>query len=413
MNRKKSENSESRRTFTIILSIVVALFLWAYVIGEVNPTTEQTIPNVPVQLLNIQSLNARELAIVGDGEYTVDVVVEGKRTDIMNVTAEEIIAEADLFGWSKGENFIPVRVNIPDPFKLIEVKSGKIEVTIEDLVALSKPVEVIYRGEMPRNTEEGAVVIKPSEIEVTGARSEVETVTRIQVTINIDNLSADGETVQGTAVPVNHAGVVVENVKLSANYVDVFAKLMKLKEVALVTELTGELAEGYGAEIDVPDTITIKGSEKDIKDIESITTEPVDISGMTEGGTISLKAILPDRVELANGYKNVKAGLTIQPISNKEIVYSVEEILLEGLTKGKSVNTEIETLEVLVSGKVGIVNKLNKDDLELYVDVSDLEVGDHTVQVMALYDVPLHSITVNPEQIAISIIEIEQEKIDE
>jgi YbbR domain-containing protein len=273
-NKKKPESSEAQRTFNIILSIVIALVLWAYVIGEVNPTTQQTITNVPVQLLNIQSLTARELAISGDSDYTVDVVVEGKRADIMKITAQDIIAEADLFGWSKGENFIPVNVTVPQALTLIEIKSAKIEVTIEDLVAQSKQVVVVYKGDMPNNTEEGAVEIKPSEIEVTGAKSEVETVTHVQVVIDITELSAEGQTVQGVAVPVNYAGMTVENVKLSSNYIDVFAKLYTLKEVTLITDFEGELAQGYGAEINVPKVILIKGSKSTLKDIDSVSAEP-------------------------------------------------------------------------------------------------------------------------------------------
>ena len=135
MQDNKNKKPDSGRTISIILSIIIALLLWSYVIIQVNPTKEETISRVPVQLLNIQSLTARQLAIAGDGEYMVDVVVEGRRADIMKVSSEDIVAEADLFGWSKGENYIPVNVKVPAGLKLIEVRSAKIQVTIEDLVA--------------------------------------------------------------------------------------------------------------------------------------------------------------------------------------------------------------------------------------------------------------------------------------
>jgi len=413
MNNKKQGNPESQRTITIIISIIIAIVLWTYVIKEVNPTTQETIPNVPVQLLNTQSLTARELAIKGDAEYTVDVVVEGKRADIIKVSAEEIIAEADLFGWSKGENYVPVNVRVPEPLDIVEVKSSKIPVTIEDLVALSKPVVVIYRGQMPVNSEEGAVEINPPEIEVTGAKSEVETVTQVQVVVDISDLSAEGETVQGTAIPVNYAGVAVENVKLSSNYVDVFARIFSLKEVPLIVNVTGEIAEGYGAQLDVRDTILIKGSKDKLKEIESISAAPLDISGITSESVVTLSIELPEGIEFARGYETTRARIIIDEISSKVFSYSADKILLEGLTKGKSVNTNAAVLEVTVTGNKDTVDALTEDQLILYIDVKDAVAGTQTVKVMVSYEVPLHSVLVNPQEIEITVIETEQEEIDE
>ena len=129
-NKKKSAK-DSSRTITIILSVVIALILWSYVIIQVNPTKKETISKIPVQLLNVQTLTARQLAISGDGEYVVDVVVEGRRADIVKIKSEDIVAEADLFGWSKGENYIPVNVKVPSALKIVEIRSAKNDSSVE------------------------------------------------------------------------------------------------------------------------------------------------------------------------------------------------------------------------------------------------------------------------------------------
>ena len=67
-------------------SIIIACF-WSYNhSGEPHQGGDNS--QVPVQLLNVQSLTARQLAIAGDGEYTVDVVVEGRRADIAKIPAK-------------------------------------------------------------------------------------------------------------------------------------------------------------------------------------------------------------------------------------------------------------------------------------------------------------------------------------
>lgn len=404
---KKFNTPEGNRTFTIIISIVIAFFLWIYVIGGVNPTIKQTIPNVPVQLLNVESLTARDLAISGDGEYTVDVIVEGKRSDIMKVSEKEIIAEADLFGWSKGENFIPVKVQVPDALDIIEIKPPKIQVTIENLVALSKPITVIFKGEMPQGYEEGEVEIKPSEIEVTGAKSDVQTVSQVQVAVDVSELSQNKKNIQAEAMAVNQVGMLIENVKLSSNYVNVSAKLSKLKEVALKVEMIGKPVDGIGIETKVPDKIFIKGSKNAIKDITSVYTEPVDISEITANDTIPLSLILPDGVEIAKGYEKLQLEVSTIKVDSKVFRYSSDDILIEGLTKGKSVNTDTTSFEVTVSGKKEILSGLTADKLKLYIDVADASIGSMTTKVLVTSTVPLQNISVKPEVINITVKDTE------
>jgi YbbR domain-containing protein len=299
MKDNKTRKTDSGRTISIIISIIIALLLWSYVIIQVNPTKEETITRVPVQLLNVQSLTVRQLAIAGDGEYTVDVVVEGRRADIMNISSEDIVAEADLFGWSKGENYIPVNVKLPPGLKLVEIRSAKIKVTIEDLVALSKPVNVVYRGNFPANTEEGDLELRPAEIEVTGAKSAVESVNEIRAYIDVDDLSTERKTFQSEVIPLNQAEIIVENVNLSSSYVNISVRLLQLKEVPLVVETVGSLAEGYGAEINAPQSVLIKGTKAAIQDVTSVKAEPVDITGITNSAKIPLTLQLPEGVELS------------------------------------------------------------------------------------------------------------------
>ena len=410
---KKKKAPDSGRTITIILSVVIALLLWAYVIIQVNPTKEEIIPRVPVQLLNLQSLTARELAIAGDGEYMVDVVVEGRRADIEKVTSQDIVAEADLVGWGKGENYITVNVKVPPALKIVDVRSTKIQVTIEDLVALIKPVTVVYRGEFPVGTEEGEIELRPAEVEVTGAKSAVESVHEVRMYIDTEDLATERRTIQGEAVPLNSAEMIVENVRLSSGYVNVSARLLQLKEVPLLVETVGSMGEGYGVELDLPQTVLIKGTKSVIKDIESIRAEPLDIAGLTQNKNVILTLLLPDGVELSKKNPPLRAGINIQETATKEFSFTADDIILEGLTQGKTVNTEAMDIVVFVTGRVQIVDQLQSNQLELYIEVADLPAGDQTVPLMVSTAASLHSITLDPSEIAITIIDTDQENADE
>ena len=407
--RRKPSNPEREKTFNIIASIIIALVLWAYVISQVNPSTTQVINNVPVQLLNVQSLTSRELAVAGTSEYTVDVVVEGTRADIAALDENAIIAEADLFGWSGGTNYIPVTVEVPEKVDLVEIRSDKIEVTIEPLVAVSKPVEIVYTGTLADDTEIGGVVIKPEEIKVTGARSDVAEIDKIQVPVAIETITAAGSNIQSEVIPINAAGVAVDNVSLSAAYVDVTAFLYSLKEVNLEVSFTGNLSDGYGAETKVPDTIWIKGTKSALKEIESVTTADVDLSGITKDGEVALSVILPDGIELSSRNQELTAGVSIVEVSSKTFTYSSEEILLEGLTKGKSVNMDTASVEVTVSASREVISGLSADDLKLYIDVTNATAGEQTAKINVDSAASLQTVTVAPEKISITVKTAEAE----
>lgn len=410
---KKKTPTDKGRTFTIALSIVIALLLWSYVIIQVNPTKTETISRVPVQLLNVQSLTARQLAILGDEDFTVDVVVEGRRADIIKVSSDDIVAEVDLFGWSKGENYIPVNVKVPQALKLVEVRSAKIQITIEDLVALSKPVVVSYRGDFSKDTEEGDLELSPAEIEVTGAKSAVESVHEIRIYVDVANLSQGGSDIQCEAVPYNDADIIVENVKLSSNYVNYFARLLQIKEVALVIDTSGTPGEGLGVEINGPQSVIIKGTKAALKEIDSVTTEKVEIDKVTQNGEIALSLILPDNIELSKKNPKPTATVSIEQTAVKEFTYSRNDVFLEGLTQGRIVTLSPIDIKVTVTGRKQIVDQLSSNQLELYIDAAGLKAGSEIAPIKVSSKVSLHNITVEPAEILITITDTEQENVTE
>ena len=117
-----------------VISVVIALILWVYVVNVINPPSSTTVTGVPVQLLNQEVLAASSLAIAGTDSYAVDVVVEGARSDIIALQADQVTAVADLFGMSKGQNYLVVSVSVPEKITVTEVGPAD-PVLIDELVS--------------------------------------------------------------------------------------------------------------------------------------------------------------------------------------------------------------------------------------------------------------------------------------
>ncbi|QOX64259.1 hypothetical protein FRZ06_13370 [Anoxybacterium hadale] len=398
----------NNNTFYKIISVVLALALWVYVIQTENPMQSKTISDVTVQLLNEESLTARGLALSGEAEYTVDVKVQAKKSELSSISAADLIANADLFGYSMGKNYIPVTVTAPEGVTILDIKPIKINVVIEERVEVAKPIQVNFIGQFENGIEAGQVTTQPEEILVSGAKSEVGAVSHIQADVNTVKLTADGVTVQTRAVAVNREGDVVSNVRLSSPFIDVSAKLSNVVAVPLNVEITGQVAPIYEVTgMDVPPTVKIKGSASDLANITSLTAAPIDISTVASTSKLPLDIALPEGVEFANGYEHMGVGITIKPAAIKEFTYTSDEILMEGIEGANNISITTPQIKVTVSGSEAVIAGLVKSDLVPYLMLDAESLISAAAKVQLRYEKELGYITVDPEEVHITLNEEE------
>lgn len=396
-------------TFLKIISVVIAVVLWAYVIEGVNPMKSTTIKDVPVQLLNVDSLTSNGLALSGEASYTVDVVVEGKRADLNKLNPGEIIAEANLFGYSIGKNYIPVTTSAPEGIIVMQANPNKIIVTIEELVEVTRPIKVVFAGQFEEGMEAGQITTQPETIRVSGAKSEVGAVSYVEAEVNTTRLTTEGSTIQTNAVAVNRNGDVVSNVRLSSSFINVTARLFRLKEVPLNVEITGEVAPIYEVtNLDIPGSIRIRGTAGALSGINGLAAASVDISSVTNTSRIPLTIELPEGVEFANGYENPSVGITIEPVASQQFVYTSDEILIEGVDGASDIKITTPQITVTASGSEEVIAELLKGDLQPYLTLDAESLINATAKVQVRYEKTLGHIAVDPEEVHITLDQTEE-----
>lgn len=391
-------------TFLKIISVIVAIILWAYVIEATNPMKAQTYTDVPVQLLNEESLTARGLALSGEASYTVDVKVQAKRAELSKISAGDIIANADLFGYSMGKNYIPVTVTAPDGVTIMEVKPIKINVVIEERVEVAKPIQVSFIGQFTDGIEAGQVKTQPEQILVSGAKSEVSAVAYVKAEVNTTKLTTQSGTIQAKAVAVNSAGDVVQNVRLSSSFIDVSARLSEVKEVPLTVDISGQVAPIYEVTgMNIPSSVKIKGTQETLAGISSLTAAAIDISTVSSTSKIPLTIPLPDGVEFAAGYENLTVDLSIKPIATKQFTYTADEIKKEGVDGTSNITITTPQITITASGSEAVIAGLAKEDLQPYITLDAKSLISATAKVQVRYDKQLGHIAVDPEEVHITL----------
>ena len=413
MDRNK-KSKLSQNTWNKILSIGLAVVLWVVVIGGENPIKDRTIHGVPVVLKNLDALEDQNLAIAGDTEYTVDVKIKGQRTTVDPLTTKDITVEADLFGYGKGQNYINVTAVIPDNTELVEIRSPRIEVIIEDLVAVSKPVNINFTN-VPEGKEVGGLKLQPGSVEVSGARSLVDSVAWAFGTVNTDEAEVgNSTTVQVELQPLNDGEVMVENVRMSSQYADVTYTIMDVKEVPLVVPVVGDpgLDKAVGS-FEVAEMIKIRGTEETLAAVESISTEPVDLSmlELDERGDakVVLMPILPEGVELSRANTVLEGKVHLKDVVAEIVAYGGTEIVVNDAPENMEGTIEPGMYNVTVKADPEVLETLEKEDIQLFVNAAEVphEDGEVELKIEARYEKAFDQVSISPETVKVSFVILE------
>lgn len=393
----------------LVISIVAAIVIWAYVVIAVNPVKDTIIRNVPVKLTNVDTLQDRGLTVTSDEEYTVDVTIKGARSEITQVTADDIEATADLFGYPKGNHDIKVLVTTPDNVTREDVKPDSVNVSIDEYVSVSKPVKVGFDGEFKNNTEPGFVSVLPEELEVAGAKSVVEKVSYVEALVDSEDVEDEEQTIEVEPRPVNEEGEIVDGLQMSQESIAVDCTLCYVKTVPLEVPVKGKVDSSLEVtEQTAPDTVTIKGIKEQIDKITKIKARTVDISDISETTEIPLEISLPDQVELAESSSDINLVVEISGVSVKDMTFNSSEIDLDNVDEKYDAHIKDSTIKVAIYGEKSVVDSIKKSDLTFYIDMSDADYskGVYTGTIQYESDKDIRDVEIEPIEVEIIISEL-------
>lgn len=376
----------NRRTIDKIASIIAGIAIWVYVISVLDPVTTGTIKAVPVHLVNTEIMQSSGLAIAGSGEYTVDIVVGGNRSNVSSATASDFIAEADVSELHKGQNYITVEVKAPSNLSVSEIRTQNIQVYVDTAVSVDKELR-IFTANIPEGHELGAIEVETSSISVSGAKSLVDAVADVQATIDAAGMAIDEPASGNVAlIPVDADGKRVYGVALSRDSVKIQSTLYATKEVALNVPLEGDIDERVTllSEI-VPSSVVIKGPSSVLSSVWKIDAEPIDRSAISESCSIPVSMILPDDTELAHDYRKLSVEYEIKGRVTKTLTITDSNVQFVNVTPGLTVRLPAD-LELSFSVFDDVESLLSTGKLIFVVDMTDIPEGEHDAPFTIVYD---------------------------
>jgi YbbR domain-containing protein len=158
-----------------IVSLVFALVLWFFVIGERRVEVGFT---VPLELVN----EPEGLMVANEVPNLVDIRLNGPRTLLMNLSPADISIAVDLTDLKPGlTSFkrLEERLNIPSGLKVTRLSPSFVDVKLERIRDKKVPVEIVLRGEPAEGYTLAGYDIAPQKVVVEGAESEIKDVSQV------------------------------------------------------------------------------------------------------------------------------------------------------------------------------------------------------------------------------------------
>lgn len=387
-----------------LVSLAFAIILWVYVVAVENPPTKVKVSNIPVTIVNAESLSQRGLALNSEDGYFMDIVIQGTRSDVLSVSAEDIVATADVFGYNEGEHYIPVNVTVPNYVSVAEQKTNSITVRIEPLASVYKDLYVEFVGKVGDKQEPTVFQTLPEEIEVKGAKSRVAQVKQVKAVLNTESLTKDKQSFSVELSAVDANGNEVKHVHLSSRTATIEAAVYEMKEVPLKVNIKGEVDSIYEvSQMAVPEKIKIKGLHKDLKGIDSIKAKDVDLSGIVGTTEIPLELDMPEGIFLAQESEHVAINVVIKGIGVKQFEVLGTDVAMTNVDEGLFSAVNSESVIVKVSAKEEFIDDVTLESLNIRVDLKDLKEGLHVVPILVDQTEEMVKVVVEPAQVNVTI----------
>jgi YbbR domain-containing protein len=364
---------------TFLLAFVLALAVWVTAVTAANPDVTQAFPNpIPIEFIGQDP----GLVMTGTVIRQVQVTLRAPRSiwDILLSGDVPIRAVVDLTGLKAGTRSVNVQVQISTrPVRIISVNPQAFDLSLEQLVTVTMPVELTLNGDPAIGYKAGNVVMDPAKAVISGPESFVAQVKHIRASLDLTNARQSVD----TSLPIQavaESGSIVTGISVNPDRIRVSLPVIQqggYRDLAVKVMITGQLAGGYRLKNISAAPLIVTVYSENLPLIESlpgfVETVPLDLSGASSNINTHLTLNLPGGVLLI-GDQTVSVQIEIVPIEDSRQV-SFRQVEVIGLSPGLSAQLSPTTVDVILAGPLPVLNALQPSDVHVRIDLTGLAIG--------------------------------------
>ena len=383
------KNREKRGFFKTIwlklLSLLIAFVIWLIVVNVDDYKVVKEIYNIPVEQINGSEIEESGLVFDVTSGETVDIVIEGRRSIVNTLSANDFTAVADL---SKLSYTNTAKINVSpknssyDDKITITVVDDAMSLSIEEKKSKQFELVVSTKGNVADGYALGKATTAPAVVNVTGPESLINKIKTVRVTVDVTNRYEDFEVnVKPIIYDGNDEIMTSSRLEMNVSEAKVSVPVYETKSVPIRFYTTGKVADGYEM-TDITasiNEIVVSGPAEEIEKLSYISINDLDVSGITENTTFerSISSFLPEHIYLADSVDTIVITVNVEKLMVRTINVTADDIEL--INKNDELYTYAIQLQgayvITVTGLERNVGGLTVEDLAPSIDCKDIEVG--------------------------------------
>lgn len=364
---------------SLLLAMVLAIAVWISAVTAADPiAARQYERSVPIEVVG-QDPNLVLTSPIPDAN-NIKLSAPQSIWNQMQTETDPVTAVADLSGLSAGTHEVPVQIQVRlRPVQVVSNAPENITVSLEPLETKTFSIELVQRGEPAVGFMAGTPSMNVETATVSGAQSQVERVARIRAVLDNNEVR---ENISRTLVlqALDAGGQTVETVTLSPETVTVEQNVTNrggYRNVVVKVATTGLISSGYRlTNISVsPPAVTIFSTDPQlVNDLPGyVETASLDLTGARDDLDVNLPLELPPGVSVV-GEQTVSVQVGIAAIESS-LTLSAMRVEVTGLEPGQAARISPETVDVILSGPLPLLDSLTKDDVRVIVEMNGEGLG--------------------------------------
>lgn len=374
-----------------IVSIIIAFTMWLIVVNVTDPADSSTYRDIPVNIVNLDSINAQNLTmkVLDNTDVVSSITVRAPRSVIAELDKNQynIMATADLRYLSEDRTEVPIEVSLSkyaDKIESIKISNDKLKVSVENKKTVQLPITSTTSGEIESGYIIGNITQAQNQVRITGPQSVVASVAKasvdVQVTGFVENISTSSD-----IILYDSQGNVIDDSSLDMNIssIKVDVEILATRKVPVTYSFTGTPADGADVTGEIESDVTevvIAGPGNRIDKIDSIEVpeNAINVSGLstTLHVVVNLSDYLPNGVRLGdptfNGLANV--SVYIEEYVEKSFSVYLRNIEVLNLPEGFSTTEWVDKkdyVEFTLKGLSQNLEQVQLSQLDFSVDFND------------------------------------------
>lgn len=397
MNKNQNEavqpSADRPKTMRIILSVVIAFFVWMAAMLAAPEITKH-IKDVPI---SVDIPTSAMLEVIEGEDTKVSLILDGKQFEIGNYGPKDVRVVADASNITEpGTYEVPLKVqdNGTRSYSVTSISPSSVTLTFEARATKLLHIQTDITGlTTPKNyiAPENEITLDPTTVEISGAESLISRVERAVIEVDFSREVTTTQRQNSKITYYDAGGNKLETEGLSYFHQDVsnVSVTIPVKRVATLPLTVSFLnvPENFPLE-DLKYTLsvsslTVAAEDSVLRNHSSLVLGYIDFKQMNllTGSQMDFTVQLPEGFTDMDDTEIVTVSFAADDLASAN--FSLKNFQLVNVPDGITATVDETSLRVYVLGKKSIINSIAAGDFVVKVDLSDMKARP------GKYDVPV------------------------